>query len=95
MVGIAVDQDAELIGVAKGGEGSVNQPDDLAQPDVGGGTAKAISAFGAANAFDHAGVFQLQKNQFEEFFGKILFVGDVANPDGPLVVTPGQHHHGL
>ena len=95
MVGIAIDQSAQLIGIPKGRQRPVNQTDDFAQADLRRRPAQPISALGAAHAFHDARVFQFQQNQFQKFFRQIFFVGNVANPDRTLGIAPGQHHHRL
>src|ERR1700690_626160 len=92
---IVVNQFAQLFGVAEGGERAVNQADNLAQLDVGRVAAQLVAALGPANALDHAGVLQFQENQFQEFFREHLFIGDIADPNGALVMMAGEHHHGL
>ena len=63
--------------------------------NVGGRPPQLVSALGAADAFDHARVLELQQNQFQELFRQRLFVGNIANANRALVVVPRQHHHGL
>ncbi len=92
---IAIDQFAELLGVSEGGERAVNQADDLAEMDVGGGAAKLVSALCATNAFHHAGVLEFEEDEFEELFREDFLVGNVADLDGALVMMAGEHHHGL
>src|ERR1700694_2695585 len=74
MVGIAIDQSAQLIRIPKRSERAINQTDDLAQPDLGWRPAQAVSAFGATHALHDAGVLQFQKNQLQKFFRQIFFV---------------------
>src|SRR5579862_5621702 len=45
---IAINQAAQLLGVAKRCQGAVNQANDLAQTNLGRRTAQLISALGAA-----------------------------------------------
>src|SRR5580704_7454412 len=95
MLQITIDQTAELLGIAKRSQGTVNQPNDLAEANFRGWAAQLVPALGAAYAFHDAGVFQLQQNQFQEFLGKDFLIGNIADADGSLIVVAGQHHHGL
>src|SRR3982074_38729 len=54
-----------------------------------------VATFRAPDTLDHTGVLELQKDQFEELFRKILLISDVANLDGALMVVAREHHHGL
>src|SRR3984885_7994793 len=92
---VAVDQSTQLIGVAEGRQGSVNQANNLTEVDFIGIAAQLIAALGTADALHNAGIFQFQENQFQKFFRKALFISDVANLDGTLVVVARQHHHRL
>src|SRR5450631_3975613 len=92
---VAVDQVAQLFSVTEGGEWAVNQADDLAQIDVRGIAAQLVAALGAAHTFHHAGVLELEEDQFEKLLRERLLVGDVADLDGSLVIVTGEHHHGL
>ena len=92
---VAVDEFAELFGVTEWGQWAVDQADDLAEVDVRRLAAELVAALGAAHAFHHAGILEFEEDEFQEFFREHLFVGDVSNLDGALVVMAGQHHHGL
>ncbi len=63
--------------------------------DLGGIAPQLVTALGAADAVDHPGILEFEENQLEELFGQGLFIGDVANFDGALVMMPRQHHHRL
>src|SRR5579859_1743119 len=92
---IAVNQFAQLLGIAERRERTVNQADDLAKMDVGWISSQLVTALGPADALNHAGVFEFEQDKLEEFFRERLFIGDVANLDGALIVVTSQHHHGL
>src|SRR5581483_2047219 len=93
MFSVTINERTELVGIPEGGERAVNQANDFAEMDFRGRTAKLVTALGAAHAFNHAGVFHFEKDQLEKLFGKVLFVGDIANANGALVIVAGQHHH--
>jgi hypothetical protein len=92
---IAVDEFAQLVGVAERRERTVDEADDLAEMDVGGFAAQLVAALGATHTLHHAGVLEFEEDQFQELLGENLFVGDVADLDGALVMMAGKHHHGL
>src|SRR5882724_5746023 len=85
VLGVAIDQTAKLLGISKRRQRSVNQADNFAEINLGRRTPQLISALGAAHAFHDARIFQLQQNQFQEFFRQFFFIGDIANTDGALV----------
>jgi len=89
------NQFAQLLGIAEWSQRAVNESDDFAEMNLGRLTAQLVAAFGSARALHHAGVLQFEQNQFQEFFRQRLFIGNVADADGPLVMMPCQHHHGL
>ena len=92
---IAVNEFAQLFGVAERGEWAVDEANDLAEMDVGGFAAQLVATLGAAHALHHAGILEFEQDQFQELLGENLFVGDVADLDGALVMMAGKHHHGL
>src|SRR5581483_1442101 len=92
---VAIDQVPQRFGVAKRRQRPIDQPDNLAQANLGRQPAQLISALGAPHAFHHARVLQFQQNQFEKLFRQSFFVRDIANLDRALLVVPRQHHHGL
>jgi len=92
---VAVDEHAQLLGVAKWGERAVYQTHNLAQPDFTRFPAQLVAAFGSTNALNHARVLKFEEDEFQKLFREILFVGDFTNFDGALVMMTGEHHHGL
>src|SRR5258708_3225811 len=92
---IPINQDAQLLGIPERSQRAVNQPDDLAQSDIGWVAAQMVATFRAPNTLDNAGVLEFQQDQFEELFREILLVSDVADLDRPLMVVAREHHHGL
>ena len=95
MGGVAVDQAAQLIGVAEGCERTVDQANDFAEVNLRWRPPKLVATLGTASAFHHARILQLKQNQFEKFFRQLFFVGDITNTNRALIVMTGQHHHGL
>src|SRR5271170_1321897 len=59
---IAIDEFAELLGVAEGGQRAVDEPNDLAEMDLGGFAAQLVAALGSAHALDHAGVLEFEQD---------------------------------
>src|SRR5579871_720457 len=55
---ITVNEFAQVVGVAKRGEGTVDESDNLTEANVGGFAAEAVSSLGAADAIDQAGILE-------------------------------------
>src|SRR2546426_10336519 len=83
---IAINQTAELLGIAKRREWTVNQTDDFAEMDFRRRPPQLVTALGPAHAFHDARVLQFEQDQLEELFRKPLFISNVADADGALVV---------
>src|SRR5581483_3118697 len=92
MVGIAVNQAAQLFRIAERRQRTIDKPNDLGQRDFVWRTAELISALSAAGAFHDARVLEFEKDKFEKFFRQVLFVSDIADANRPLVIMTRQHH---
>src|ERR1700722_3190783 len=92
---VAVNQFAQLLGVAEWRQRTVDQTDDLAQVNVNRFAAQLIATLGSAHAFDQARVLHFEQDQFQKLFWQRLFIGDVANLDCSLMMMPGKHHESL
>src|SRR5215469_7133128 len=93
--GVAVDEAAQLLGISQRRQRPVNEADDLAQADVGRCAAQTVSALCPPNALHHAGILQLEQNEFQKLLRQLFFVSNVADADCALVMVARQHHHGL
>ena len=62
MIGIPQDEASQLIRVAQRRQRAINQPDDLADSDLGRWTAELIAALGATHAFNQAGISEFNQD---------------------------------
>jgi len=83
VLSVAVDQASQLIGITERRKRAVDQADDFTQADVRRLTPQLVSPFGAADAFDDAGVLELEQNQFEKLFRQLFLIRDVADTIAP------------
>ena len=82
---------AGVFATGDGLEGAVDEFDDLAEGDVGGGSLHLVAAADAAFAAEDTAVFKGEKDLFEELEGDVLFGGEIVNGEG---ATGGFTAHG-
>jgi hypothetical protein len=70
---IPLDRAPQLLGIAKKGEGAVNQSNDFAERDFRGRTSQTISSLRSPHAFHDAGVLKLPQYQLKELQRKVAF----------------------
>lgn len=82
---------AGVFAAGDGLEGAVDEFDDLAEGDVGGGSLHLVAAADAAFAAEDTAVFKGEKDLFEELEGDVLFGGEIVDGEG---ATSGFTAHG-
>ncbi len=95
MFDIVFDKVAQLFGIAKWRQCPVHEANDLGQVNFRRRTTESIAAFGAADTFQHAGVFQFEQDEFKKLLRQTFVIRDVADANRAFVITPGKPHHGL
>lgn len=89
---------AGIFAAGDGLEGAVDEFDDLAEGDVGGGSLHLVAAADAAFAAEDAAVFEGEEDLFEELKGDVLLGGEIVNGEsatGGLTTHGGEGAEGI
>ena len=74
--------------------GMESNPLHIREADVLGGTAQGIAAAAAPVAAHDAGLFQFQKDLFQELLGYVCSVSNLGNLDRLAIAAGGQNQQG-
>jgi hypothetical protein len=81
---------SQVGGVRERSEGTVEEPDDVADDDLRRGAAEPIAPFPSPPARHDPGVLQGEEDRLQELLRDLLPLGDLAGRDDPAVPPLGE-----